>query len=641
MSRKVVSWGPEEWSVNLLRRFESAKEYRKQFESQWVQNLQTINTAASRGVDEATLTFDNAMEIESGDVDAGDSEIGMNYAFKYLRFFHSQLSANPPSVIARPTSSDPKDRRKADAGDRLVRWGMHAKGMQEIVDQMTLNMLQLGTGYIKETWDKDGGEAVDFNEETSEVELEGDISIYSPDSFKVWLDPDAKRKADVRYIFEELEYTLEEAIFKFPDSADTLRRHTTETNDRSNWFWKKTAVGEDKVRIIEYYEKGMPVNGLVGRHAYMLEDGTLIGSPGKNPHIHARIPYHILTYIDIPNQVYGKSTVDYVARLQEMLNRLDSSTLDAIQAHNVVRLILSGDQDIEDEDISNSNWDWVKVGGQGDIKYLQPPALMADSWRFRDQLVTAIQELYGINDSMLGIQRREQSAVSQQTAIEAGTMIHRRLFKKYEDVVEGIYKDFLGLIREKWTIPRTILVLGKEKAFEAADIKGADIAGGFDIVVEYGASLPLDPNMRRESIMLMMPVLKEAGMTSKQILAKMKLNDLEGIHDRAEMSADRQREIFEEMVANHEKGLAEYIAPKEMEDHAARLEYAYDYLESSEFKYLEDDLKAMIRQHVKEREGLAAAQAAPEPAAGGQPGLPAGMPGVDGALDPTAVMPPL
>jgi len=42
-------------------------------------------------------------------------------------------------------------------------------------------------------------------------------------------------------------------------------------------------------------------------------------------------------------------------------------------------------------------------------------------------------------------------------------------------------------------IPRTIHVLGKEKAFDAMDIKGADIDSGYDLVVEYGASLSLDP----------------------------------------------------------------------------------------------------------------------------------------------------
>jgi hypothetical protein len=394
---------------------------------------------------------------------------------------------------------------------------------------------------------------------------------------------------------------------------------------------------ESKVDIYEYYEKGLPLNGMAGRHVWFLEDGTLLREPGKNPHYKAQLPYHIFTYIDVPNQVYGKSTVEYVARLQQMLNRLDSSILDAIQAHGVVRMALHETTDLQDKNISNSSWDWIKWSGNHEPKFVSPPALMNDIWQFRTQLVTAIQELYGINDSMLGIQRREQSAVSQQTAIEAGTMIHRRLFKKYAGFVEGIYKSYLGLVKENWDEPRTILVLGKEKAFEATDLRGADISGGFDLVVEYGASLPLDPNMRREAIMLLMEPLKEAGMSMKQILSLMKLNDLESMYDRMEMSADRQREIFEEMTANSDKGLAAYIEPRELEEHQGMLEYAYDFVMSSEYKYLEDDAKALIDQHIKDREQLAAGPAQPEAA---MPAAPApvstipGMPGVEGAQSP-------
>ncbi len=177
------------------------------------------------------------------------------------------------------------------------------------------------------------------------------------------------------------------------------------------------------------------------------------------------------------------------------------------------------------------------------------------------------------------------------------------------------------------------MVIGKENAFEAMDFKGADISGGFDIKCEYGTSLPLDPNARRESIVLLTPILKEAGLSAKQILQYMKLNDLEGIYDRMELAAERQREVFEEMIAAVRKGIPPeeaYIAPEDLEEHAGRLEFAYTYLETVEFKYLPEPLKDMIRMHVKEREGMMGQTAAPaDPAV-----LPAGMPGVGGSISP-------
>lgn len=637
---RVASWSSEDWSKNLKQRLDSARKYRELFEPQWAENRNTIHNSRGRETNQFNLTFDNVVELESGKPDAGDSEVGMNYAFKYLRFFHSQLSANPPSVIARPASSDPVDRRKADAADRLVRYAIKNLDMQEVVDQATLNTLLLGTGWLKIIWDPDQGDVFDFNEQTSEVTMEGDISCYSPQTEDVWIDPDAKRFSDVRYIIERISMPLEQGEFLFPDQREALRNNTlAKADDMKSVLETNPAVEpEQRVIIFEYYEKGAPVNGMAGRHARFLEDGTILGTPGKNPHYNTHLPYHIFTYLDVPHQVYGKSTVEYVAHLQAMLNRLDSSILDNIQAHGVVRMAVAETTEIQDSAISNSAWDYIKYTGSQPPAFIPPPSLMQDIWQFRTQLVTAIQELYGINDSMLGIQRREQSAVSQQTAIEAGTMIHRRVFKKYAMFAESIYRQFLGLVKDNWDTSRTILVLGKEKAFEAADLKGADIDGGFDIVVEYGASLPLDPNMRREAIMLLMEPLKEAGLSMRQILRMMKLNDLDAVYDRLEMAGDRQREIFEEMIMRFEQGIEAYIPPEDLEEHKGMLEYAYDFLVTSEFKYLKLEIKTLIRQHVKERERMAAQGPEQAPMAPGV--LPAGMPGVGGAQPAQMATPP-
>lgn len=640
---KVLPWNTEDFSRRCLQRLSTAQERRELFEPQWGQNDQTINNATSQNLGQFNLTFDNLVELESGEVDNGDSDIGMNYAFKYLRFFHSQLSANPPSVVVRPSSSDPMDRRKADAADRIVRHAMLDKNMQELVDQLSLNTLLFGSGFLKQVWDKDRGDVHDFNEAEMELTMKGDIHCTVPRVENIWMDPDATSWDQVRWIIEKHTMPYEEALFQFPEYEEELKQAIQAQDGKmamanfSNMNTSSRAPLEQvQVEIFEMYEKGMPINGMAGRHCYFLQpSGTILGKPSKNPHYQQGLPYHLFTYIDVPNTVYGKSTVEYVARLQDMLNRLDSSFLDNIQAHNVARLLVHEDTQLEDQALSNSGWDWTKWSGSRPPTYINPPTLMQDSWRFRDQLVAAIQELYGINDSMMGIQRREQSALSQQTAIEAGTMIHRRLFKKYSMAVQSIYKDYLGLVKEKWSEPRTILVLGKEKAFEAADIKGADISGGFDLHVEYGASLPIDPNMRREAILLMKDLLVEGGVTPKQIIHHLKLNDFEGLHDRLEMSYDRQREDFEEMIAKFSEGHPDpYIAPREMQNHTGRLEYAHDYLETAAFKYLDPEAQELIERHVKEREDFAVKEAAP---GGGEPADPSqlpGMPGVDGSAGP-------
>ncbi len=630
---QILALTPDEFKERLMRRFHGARKYRELFEGRWVENYNIIMNAEGQQLGQFNLSFENSVELEGGEVDKGDAAIGMNYAFKHLRFFHSQLSANPPSVVVRPTTSDPIDEQRADAADRIARHGRRKEFIDEYIDEQNWDCLWSGNGWIKGIWNPDIGETYDFNEETGEHIMQGQIEYNSPAVLDMWIDPDAKTWRNVKYTFERHTLALEDSQAKWPEYSKILKENTLERDELSadsTLQMGSRDSQEPQVEIYEYYEKGLPINGGAGSHCYFLEDGTLLGEITKNPHCKAGLPYHLFTYLDIPSTVYGKSAVEYVSNLQDKLNKLDSSILDSIQAHGVIRFALPANAEIEDEAVSSSSWDYIQYTGDRPPSFINTPTLMPDIWKFRESLILAMQEIFGINDSMMGIQRREQSAVSQQTSIETGTMIHRRLWKKYSMNVESVFRDYLMMVRDNWKEPRMIAVLGKSKAFESAKFKGADISGGFDLDVEYGTSLPIDPNMRREAITLLTPLLKEAGMSAKAILQKMNLNDYSGIMDRMELSSERQKEDFDEMIASFRTGVPLYIAPKELQEHQGRLEYSYTYLETAEFKYLDEEVKALIEKQVLEREGFLKQQAAPDPAV-----LPAGSPGVGGAQGPS------
>jgi len=258
---------------------------------------------------------------------------------------------------------------------------------------------------------------------------------------------------------------------------------------------------------------------------------------------------------------------------------------------------------------------------------MEPMPLPSAMPSFREQLHVGIDDTMGVNESMFGIQKREQSGFAMQYATQQGNIIRRRLFNKLVKLTEAVYKDYLNIIKENWKETKTITVLGKEKAFEVIDISGADIDGGFDIVVEYGTSLSLDPITRREEILTLMPLFEKAGIQPRALLQMLKLNELDGAYDLLQLANDRQREIFEEMIANNI-----YIPPEELQDHGNMLAFSYYYLMTSEFKYLAEEHKELIKRHIKEREqlaaqGVGAAQAeggAPPPAA--PPGAPPGAP---------------
>lgn len=635
---QIVTWSPDQAKLELQKRLAYAMNTRRKYEVQWAENERTLyntrgdNFASSK----VQLSFDNFNELGVEGVDTSGTNYGINYAFKNYRLIHSQLSANPPSVIPRPTSPDPSDRRKADAADRLVRYGMRQYQMQELQDQATFMALTYGTGFAKTDWNPDLGEIMDYDELTNDVLMEGDLDMYVPSTWNVYMDPDATRFAETKWMFERLYMPFEQAVFKFPAHVEELEKYRTkqqEVNIRNGSNTVADLMKYDVVEIYQYWEKGLAHNGMVGRFCYHLQDGTLLtpvkanpfrfsppanhgvdlpDSPKKAQPGKAYLPFHIITDIDLPGTAWGQSSVSYEAPLQELYNRMLNVSVDVLQAHGVPRMILPDGADIDETSVTNSPWDIIKISGNATPYFMQPLAMPGEFTRIFDVVKAGIDDMGGVNESMFGQQSREQSGFSMQYATNQGQMVRKRMFNKYVGFVEALYKAYLNLIRKNWTENRVIYVLGKENAFEALDICGADIDGGYDLAVEYGASLSLDPTMRRDEIMKLMPVFKEAGIDTRVIAQMLKLNELDGLYDYVDLAENRQREIFEEMLAT---GL--YIHPRDLSDHKNMLGFAYRYVMTSEYKYLQPEQQKLIDRHIKEREKMMAAGPGGAPAGGG------------------------
>lgn len=651
---KLVVWSPDEAKIELAKRLSYSKAQRRGLESQWDEIERTLystrgNSAGSGLPADVSVSFESIGELGAVDADNTSApQVGINYTLKNLRFIHSQLSANPPSVVSRPTSNDPADRRKADAADRLVRFGIRKYKLQELFDLCSLYTLQYGTGFIKTIWDPELGEVLEFDEQTGELLMEGDISVTCPSTRDIYIDQDATTWDEVKYVFERVLMPWEEAIYRFgEDKADILLQHRIQqTNEQSDYGSnsRMERMKYDVVEVYQYWEKGLAYNGQVGRFCYCTKEGELLTPIKPNPFrfsppkdrgmdsnmpgnkelpAKAYLPYHPFTDLDVTGTPWGRSMVAYQAPLQDIHNRLTNVILDCLAAHGTARIVLPEGTEIADGSITNSPLDIIRITGSQPPHFMAPMGLPPALDTFLMLMKQGMDDMAGVNEAMFGQQSREQSGFSMQYATNQGNMIRRRLFNKYVLLTESVFKAYLNLVRKYWTEQRTIYVLGKEKAFEALDIKGADINGGFDIVVEYGASLSLDPTTRREEILTLMPVFEKAGVDTRTIMQMLKLNELDGLYDSVQMAADRQREIFEEMGASNI-----YIPPKDMQDHRNMLAFAYQFVMTTEFKYMEPEKQALVERHIRERETMAAQGAAPAEQIVGGPAV--------GALPPLA-----
>lgn len=657
MTIKLVTWDDSKTKREMQKRLRNSQDARVQHEDKWIRNENSIYNTYN-GMNSTAIQGSLEVNFNTGmpPVNGSDAESNTSYTFKNFRYIHAQLSSNPPSVVMRPQTSDQDDHRKADAADRVVRYAIRHYQMQEQIDQLSLQTLLYGTGAIKTVWDSGKGSIMGYDEQTDDLLLEGDIDVTVPNIWNMFVDPDAKNMNDIKWVIERIFIDYEEALACWPDKEDLLKQSKVE-KEISRIGGHQTSGRESQlqddhynsVELFEYWETGLPTNGYLGRYTLVTKNGDVIESCRPSPHKfkkaggvskieesdlpedvkekliqklpeQACLPYHFFTDIDVPNTFWGKSMVEYAAQGQNNLNALDSARIDNMKAHGVARLVIPESADVPDDGLSNSPWDVTKISGNQPPYFMAPPQLMPDMTAARQDIITGINDVMGTNESMFGQQSREQAASAMQYATNQGNMIRRRLFNKFVLVTESVYGNgILNLVRKHWVTSRMIHVLGKEKALEAIDLKGTDIDGGYNVVGEYGATLSLDPITRRQEIITMQPLFEKAGVPPRTALKMMKLSELEGMYDKLDMAGNRQKEIFDLMIATQQ-----YIPPKKYRDHENMVEWAYDYFMTSEYEMLSEEVQLLCEQHIQERIQLAAQEKSGAGAAGAGGAAPAG-----------------
>lgn len=626
---KYEVWDQGKAEKEVSSRLKKALKYHEQFHDGWAAKENILFKNILNGSSQGGFSYNNMAQLFTGDNNEVDSRLSVNYAYKYVRFIHSQMVANPPVVTPRPTSYDYSSQRAARAADHIATHVRREYSMSTRFSDVCLLVLCHGTGFMKAEHDPYLGDVLEVNRETQELVLEGDLKFRARSVWDVAIDHTARVWEDVRYVFERHVLSKEEANMRWPESKDKFDKFDNKQNPGR--FWDVNPDSEDMIVVWEYIEKGLPQNGLLGRSMFLLQDGTPVSKIAPSFYPEAKLPFHILTDVDVPDAVYGKTFVDYIVRLQQVLNQLDSVYLENVQNHGVIRMVVYDAAEGEHGNVTGDSVDIINVRGTAAQKpdFVNPPNLMGDFHRLREQLISGMEQLAGVNESMFGQQSREMSGFSMQTAINAGNMIRTSLFNKYKKFTENVYDYMFLLVSKHWKTKKKIQVVGKENSYDIKYYSGEDISEGFVLDMEYGETFSIDPASRREEIMQILPLLKEGGIPVSTILGMLRFNNIGGIFDRIDAAKQRQLEIFDEMkLAFYSTKTIVHIPPEDMQEHQGMLEAAYDYINTKEFDILDDRLKKAMKAHIKAREELAAAEAAQ----GASPsGAPAAAPAAPGA----------
>jgi len=647
---KVLSWTPEQAEEHLKKRYLKAQRHRKErWELQWKTN-EALLFGVGKGPINSTLSFNSLAEVFASESVGSSDPRSMHIpqVIRNLRILHSQLSANPPSTLAEALSNEIEDQQAAKVANHLREYAMYKYKWQEKVDLVTLACQVYGTGFGKCVFDGTKGELLSYNSEDDSVVMTGDNIVKPVLVWNMFIDPDAEAWDEVKYVFERHMFSFEEAMSRFPEYKEKLEQVAVDSGQHPMDFdgfvrgekgLEKSKVDDIEnaiIPILEYYEKSMPVNGMAGRHCFCLPDGTILGSMEASPIPGGKLPYGCLTDIDVPGEVYGKTPVDYAVRLSAVVDELDGMILENVEIHGSIHLVVFDGADVDQNSLTENPVDVIKVNGASNQApfHLSPPPLTGDIYNLRNSTMKAIDDVMGVNEALKGEIPRELSGFAVQQAMNAANMSRRRLYNKYTLFTEDMWRLFLDSVEKNWTIKRKVLVVGKEDATKVASYSGADLNGGYVIKVSYGTMFSLDPAQRRQEILQAQPILEKAGITPKQIAKHLRYDDIEGVFDIIEIAEARQIEIFEKMILSYHKfGEVRYISASEMDVayHAEMAEAGYQYVMSNYFLEQDKEVKTAIYKHIREREEMAAKQAAPQ-APGGAAAGPGGMPGAPGGM---------
>lgn len=636
---RITPWTKPQ--AEISKRLAAAVKARSKYEQEWLSNEATV--FATRNGYYGGAPGGYSMLASGSSAAEASEEVGdlyLNFVSRDVRYTHSLISSNPPVVAPKPLTNDPSDKRAAEVADNLVHYAVRAYGINEKKDLAALQTLVLGTSFMKSFWNPELGDPIDVDA-SGKITMQGDYDLQVCNTWDIYPDPEAKSWDAVRYVFQRHHFPLEQALYMFPESEGLLQSAGSDGGVRS-LFRQNQDANTDVVEVWEYWEKGSPINGFQGRHCWHLRDGKPLSKIIPSPHYYSRsfdaeeidpetgepiqrslkiatLPFIIWTDLDLPDTYWGMSLVSYTGEAQETLNKFVNQAVDIMRAVGTPKLIVHESAEIDEADLSNSPFDVLRIKGPLGAVYKMDggspsPAMMEYTQFFKQ----SIMELAGANESTYGQQSRETSAYAMQWASQQTQAMRRRLFIKYTSVVEQIYKDYLNTVREYWDTARTIKIISDDQAFSVIDIEGADIAGGWDIAVEYGTNLSLDPSIRREELLNLRAagVTQGAGISDRQLLKYLRLSNFSGMIDASEQAGKRQHEICLKMAADRV-----YIAPRKLQQHDLMLEWLNDYIMTSEFRDHDEEVKELIERHLEERTQMAGetAAAAAGPAAGGAP----------------------
>ena len=548
----------------------------------------------------------------------------LNYVRPIIQQLVGKTTENQPTVTVLPASMDSDDRQKARASEKLIsKHFWRTLDMQIKVQDFARLLYQTGLAVFKCYWDPDAGGDYELTEPWSDEEqkIVDEFERYGVEHgmrarvkkgrmggpvvdvlsiFEVGWDPGAKEFEKSRWCYHENSMHIDAVRSRWKkgehvsvddafdgDQLSGRLFYTSQTSRGQN----QSDVLRDRVRVVEYFELPSPryPKGVYG----IVAGGVLLEYQEELPH--GELPFVVARHMPVHGRIEGDGAItDLIAPQEEINKRVSQRIENANQMLNQKWLVVKGS--LVSGEITDQPGEIVEY----DAQYPPPrpvsaPPMPSDVGRIQEEMLAHLRNISGVSEIQQGgvpsgISGRAIGMMADSQATVLGPTV-----REVEVALEKVCMRLLKYTRDYMPAPLTIRILGRDSVPEIFDFYATDIKST-DVIIQRNSMLPRHVSYRREQAMMAFsqgafgsPQEADAQRRLRKLLEWGELDELYG-----DNSKDRiyVREVLHRIVK-----LGQPVNPEPWEDHVTAIDEIHDFMTSTDYRLLADELKSEIKRN--------------------------------------------
>lgn len=406
-----------------------------------------------------------------------------NEIFTAEQVVSAYVTAQLPEVEVMPASDTPESRRLAYNVGCMLRYHSEEHGLQAILSNVVLSVINNYVGLIELEYDPDCGQS-------------GDIVPSYVDPSNAIVDKRAKQGQNPGFFSFTLQNTAEELIAKFPNAAQEIK-NKVQDKLQSVITWRKVWVTT--------YVKGKP------QEAFVAYFENIVLTKNKNPHWiydeetegvtnylpNAQKPVIPFNYINDGNHWIDRyGPLDQTIPLQVMINRIGRQIQKGI-AHASPVLVFNKKalpKPAADQ-VTGEPWEKILVDAKdvrtayGVIQANQIPPFVVNEIQ---RLAQSLHEIFGTPPQLRGESNNGQTATQDLMARNQAQGRQDLLVRAIDRGVDAYYKQLLHMMKIYYTEDHYATILGDDGKYVSVALNRDDIEDGIKIRVKAGSTVPMD-----------------------------------------------------------------------------------------------------------------------------------------------------